>query len=242
MGTLQGMAVIEPGDLSGGACVATTRRTWPASAGHGLLVRYAEANRLTDTAAGALTVLLVRARFGEPAELFRGAVATAFPGGPLGVDTTRLGLTNYVYRQSYYTPGSLNGEVGLYRTALSGNSMVSAMAVKGVERVQFTLLVDEPVSTSQGSLQYLNPAQVDTLAVGGDPWLQVRGAYLEVLIRAGAKDIALSTTAADNTYALTAPGVGSANEYAHVVAAADRQHHRRLFSGSVQLRNARPDN
>ena len=245
-GTLQGMAVFERGDISGGACTSTVNRRYPPRSGHGLLVRYADSDRLSDAEADTPAVLLVRARFGEPAELFRGgavgAVATAFPAGPLAVDATRLGLANYVYRQSYYTPGTLNGETGLYRTALSGNSMVNAMAVKGVERVQFTLLVDEPVSTSQGSLQYLSPAQVDKLGVGGDPWQQVRGAYLEVLVRAGAKDISLSTAAADNTYQFTAPGRGSDNMQSHEVDAADRLHHRRIFSGSVQLRNARPDN
>lgn len=241
-GALQGLAVLPPGDLSGGLCAGLS---YGAAQGHVLLVRYADPSRTSDAAVAALAPTIppfVRARLSEQAELFQGDPATLYATGPLSAGTSPDGASNYRYRQAYYLVGadSASAPTELKSITLEDRTMSAGFLVEGAERLQFTLLVDEQApGGNAGDQQWMTPSQVSALSVGEDPWLQVQGAYVELLVRTNVRDLGLPTADADNTYSFLEPGA-TGNKYDYVVPSDDRTYHRRLLSASVQFRNNRP--
>ena len=163
-GVLQGLAVLSEGSLATtptGACVGLTQ---DAGQGHVLVVRHADATRTTDAAAAAAELPFVRARVNQTAELFLGGgppagkdPAVEYASGQLAASGA-AGAANYRYRQAYYLVAAAPAPAGLKRVALAGRAMNLNTMVDNVERLNFTFLVDEPVSGgTPGALQFMTP-------------------------------------------------------------------------------------
>lgn len=250
-GSLQGLAVLPEGGLTTTATGACTGLTQEAGQGPVLVVRYADAARISDATAASAALPFVRARVNETAELFMGGgppagkdPAAEYATGPLSAGGAAAAAANYRYRQAYYLTASAPAPAGMKRVALSGSAMTLSTMVDNVERMNLAFLVDEPAAGgSRGDLQFMTPAQVSGLSALGDPWLQVRAAYVEILIRTNVLDLGKRITTGANTYTFMQPG-GTGGTADYVVPSRDflRNYHRRLFSGSVQFRNNRPMN
>lgn len=248
-GLLQGLAVLPEGGLTTTATGACAGLTQDAGQGPVLVVRYADAARISDATAASAALPFVRARVNETAELFMGGTggtdpAVEYATGPLSASGAASAAANYRYRQAYYLAASAPAPAGIKRVALSGSAMTLGTMVDNVERLNLAFLVDEPASGgAAGNMQFVTPAQVNGLPVVGDPWQQVQAAYLEVLIRTDVLDLGRNATDAANTYQFMQPGTRSGTSDDVVPdAGLLRKYHRRLFSGSVQFRNSRPVN